>query len=332
MRHRPCSTLAALLALCALWGCGDSDGSPAKASAKEAAGSARAIAAFAQFPEASNLVIGIDVAAIQKSPLWQRLGPQMTARVPSLAKLSSACGFDPLTKVRAIVIGGDMTSDDNAILTIKGLSRKDLAACAGGTKAASGVLSELTIGDSVLWIAWTGKDELLMSPRVEMKAGAPAATLATGKKWLADRAKGTGGLDHNAAAMALLGAVDTGANVWFVALPNPKLPMSVDGNESRGAYGTVAVGDGLALAITLRMESAEVAAEVVDKANTVLAMLEQHPRYGDLVKALTVSIAATDSAVTLKASFSAESLDEVTNKAKNLAPAIFGDASKAAPE
>lgn len=330
MRHRPCLSLLAAVAL--LWACGDGDDKPANEDPAKAAAQSATVPTFARLPAASNLIIGIDVAAVIQSPLWDRLGPQMAANIGALAKIEAACGFDPLSKIQSLVIAGDMTSDDNAVLSIKGITRDDIATCKNGLGRAGeklvidqgGALTKYALGDTAMWVAWMAEDELLISPRAEMGPGESAADLAVGQKWLTDRATGVGGLDQNAVAMALLGAVDTDADVWFVALPNAELPMTVDERKAKGARGTLALAEGVALAVALEMESAEVATEVVTKAKTVLAMLEKHPRYGAFVKALEVTITPSDSAVKLAASFSAEELDAVSEQAKNLAPAIFG--------
>jgi hypothetical protein len=98
-------------------------------------------------PRGAWLVVTVDVAAVRSSPIAQPLlSAGVGTSLPGLGSLSDACGFDPLTRMKELLVASPENGDsgDFGLAFTGDFTRDELARCAekairarGGTPATS---------------------------------------------------------------------------------------------------------------------------------------------------------------------------------------------------
>jgi hypothetical protein len=134
-------------------------------------------AAKKTLPGGLQAVVGINVAPIKASQLYQQLLPMAMAKAgdaqTKLDKFKSTCGLDATGILDSIVMG--MTTDEKAVIVIalKGTDQKGIEAC--GQKIAAGDGKKLTItkdgalvkysgmGEDDAYVRWLAKDTLAIA-------------------------------------------------------------------------------------------------------------------------------------------------------------------------
>jgi hypothetical protein len=201
-------------------------------------------AARAGLPADTKLVVGIDVAAAQKTQLFATLFPKLRDR-PDVAAafdaIKTSCKLDPLAIVQGAVLAVRTDDDNNALyLAIAGADRAKLTACmqTAGKAGASGdtvaVENEGNIttfrkGSETRALGWIGKDVVVIA---KDKA---ALTL-----WMG----GKGAFARSALGKALA-KVNTAATLWGAGEGKKELQP---GTTAQGGYGTVTVAGGKVVA------------------------------------------------------------------------------------
>ena len=286
-------------------------------------------AARAGLPADTKVVIGVDVAAVQKTQLFATFYPKLHDQ-PDIAKLldalKSGCKIDPLAVIQGIVIASSGEHEDGALyLAVSGVDRNKLSSClqtaaqaaappaeAGdkpadkaGDKPAdktarvtikqAGNITEVNRGGESGYFGWVGKDVLVVTLRATDK---PSLV-----KWMG----GKGALARSDVGKALA-RVNTGAAVWGAGIGTRELQP---GMTAKAGYGAVTYARGqLSADLHAVMENPGQAGSASMTANQQLSLIKatgQVPaELAPVVQA--ISVAADNDELRIKASVAEKDL------------------------
>lgn len=265
-------------------------------------------AAKAGLPADAKIVIGVDVAAVQKTQLFATFYPKLHDQ-PDVAKVLDAikdgCKIDPLAVIQGIVFASSGERDDGALyVAVSGIDRTRLSACLQTTAQAAaphaeasdkpgdkpadppakvtikqaGNITEVIRGSESGFFGWVGKDVLVVSFHATDK---PSLV-----KWMG----GKGALGKSDLGKTLA-RVNTAAAVWGAGTGTKELQP---GMTARAGYGSVTYAKGqLSTDIRAVMEDAGQAGSASIMANQQLSLVKatgQVPaELAPVVQAITVS-------------------------------------------
>lgn len=199
-------------------------------------------AARAALPADTKAVVGVDLAALQKSELVKALLPKLMSADAKQAvdTMKATCKVDAMTALQGMVLAvSDATSDGAAFFSLNGVDRAKFSTClqavvASGDKNAKvtikqdGALTQVTSGTTTKYFGWIGKDVVVVPFKPDDKAAFA--------KW----SGGKGALTKTA-AQKFVAKANTGAAIWFAG----EKPKSVDiGMPVVGGYGGVTLAAG----------------------------------------------------------------------------------------
>jgi hypothetical protein len=214
--------------------------------------------ARSKLPAGMTVVVGINVAPIKSSQLYQQFLPLAMAKAgkakDNLDQIKTTCGIDLTGSVDSVVIG--MLDDDHgvAIVQLKGTTQKALEACGAKVAKAEGKTLTITkdgavtkyggMGEDDAYVRWFSKDSLAVSSDKDTLTKLTAGGIA----------KDTVG--------SQISRIGTDAALWVVVKKDQDLG---DFNaKMSAAYGTLDVkGGNLAAKVHLVVDSAENATKVV---------------------------------------------------------------------
>jgi hypothetical protein len=282
-------------------------------------------AARAGLPADTRIVIGVDVAAVQKTQLFATFYPKLhdqpdVARV--LDAIKNGCKIDPLAVIQGIVIASSGEREDGALyLAVAGVDRNKLSSCLQATAQAAapaataadkpaenagdrtakvtvkqvGNITEVNRGGETGYFGWVGKDVLVVTLHATDK---PSLV-----KWMG----GKGALGKSDVGQALA-RVNTGAAMWGAGIGTRELQP---GMTVKAGYGAVTIARGqLSADIHAVMESAGQAGSASITANQQLNLIKatgQVPiEIAPVVQAITV--AADNDELRIKASVTEKDL------------------------
>jgi hypothetical protein len=276
-------------------------------------------AARAGLPADAKVVIGVDVATVQKTQLFATFYPKLHDQ-PDVAKVLDAikdgCKIDPLAVIQGFVFASSGERDDGAMyLAVSGIDRTRLASCLQTTAEATapraeaadkpgdkpadkpakvtikqaGNITEVSRGGESGYFGWVGKDVLVVTFHATDK---PSLV-----KWMG----GKGALARSDIGKTLA-KVNTAAAVWGAASGTKELQP---GMTARGGYGAVSYAKGqMSADIHAVLESAAQAGSASMTANQQLNLIKatgQVPvEIAPVVQAITIS--ADNDEVRIKAS------------------------------
>lgn len=290
-------------------------------------------AARAGLPADTKVVIGVDVAVVQKTQLFATFYPKLHDQ-PDVAKVLDAiktgCKIDPLAVIQGIVIASSGEHEDGALyLAVSGVDRNKLSSClqitaqaaappaeAGdkpGDKTAdkpgdkmadktakvtikqAGNITEVNRGGESGYFGWVGKDVLVVTLHATDKASLV--------KWMG----GKGALAKSDVGKTLA-RVNTGAAMWGAGIGTREVQP---GMTAKAGYGALSYARGqLSADIHAVMENAGQAGSASMTVNQQLGLLKasgQIPlEVAPVVQAITV--AADNDEVRIKASVAEKDL------------------------
>ncbi|HEY4239375.1 MAG TPA: hypothetical protein VGM88_06140 [Kofleriaceae bacterium] len=227
-------------------------------------------AAKAGLPADAKIVVGLDVAAISKTPIYSTLMPKLLKKpefASAIEQIKTKCKIDALAAIQSIVVAMDATKEDGAIYVgVDGIDAATVASCAAKTDdkgkvtaTTTGNITELTLADktdkTTAYIGWAGKDVIV----VPMKSGSKPALL----KWM----NGHGAFARSGASAAL--KTDTSAPIFGGGQVDTEIQPGV---KMTAGYGKLTfAGGGLAADVHAIMTTAKSAADMAAMANTQLA-------------------------------------------------------------
>jgi hypothetical protein len=251
-------------------------------------------AAKANVPGTAALIVGLDIAALTKAPLFKMGFPVLLGQKPeikaTLELLQSTCQIDPLTAIDGFVVATDKDQKQGAAyIQFKGLDEAKIVSCleamfrSQGTKDAkitvtrSGAITQLSQGKDNLYVTWIGTDVVAMALEPKDKAQLQAWT--GGKKSLATGAVGK-----------LAAKVDTRAAFWVASA----MEQEVEKMKMKGGYGALALAKGtLAIDLHMVMPTAVDAKSVADKASAELAAKTNGPGLAPALKPVMEAVKIT---------------------------------------
>lgn len=255
---------AAAIAL-AIAGCGGDKSEPtastAPAAAVPAIPPAQLAADLAMLPSDAELVIGLDVAALVASPVWQQLVMPLlveNALADRLAELKTRCGIDPLVSVKAVTLGmkGLGAASPEGVIVIHGLAKQETTGCLDRwatptlSVARDGEITTLETprGDRLGFRFTTDRDTVIAF------GGDPIGTLKAA-------VTGSGKLATTPQFAAQFARLKPARSAWMVMDGRAKAfeLLAALGLRPVALAGSADIADGLALDVGLAMANAEAA-------------------------------------------------------------------------
>ena len=247
-------------------------------------------AAKKTLPAGLQAVIGVNIAPIKSSQLYQQLLPMALAKSgdaqAKLDKLKTTCGLDATGMLDSVVVG--MTGEEKAVVVValKGTTQKALEACGQKIAKADGKTLTITkdgaitkyggMGDQDAYVKWLSKDTLALAPDKDTLTALTAGGIA----------RDTVGAEA--------GKVNTSAALWGVVNKSQDIPELK--GKMTSAYATLDLKAGNLVAdVHLVLDSPKTA---TDGAAMAKQQLDGIKKSGQVPKQFT---ALLDS-VTIKAS------------------------------
>lgn len=256
-------------------------------------------AARAALPADATLVIGVDLAAIQKSELFAAVFPKLRAR-PGVGEmfdlLKDHCKLDPLAVVQSAVVAmADNHTDGAVYLAVTGVDRAGLAKCIEAVNQGNGAkvtvqqdgnLTQLTKDNAVSYAGWVGKDVIVMSLHPEDK---PALV-----KWMGGK-----GAFARSGLSATLTKVNKAAALWSAGDVVKELEPGATAKTFYGAF--TFAGGNLGADLHVVMQDAAQAAQVKKTTTDNIAAfkLKSHTPLGGMMD--KISVATSGNEVVVKA-------------------------------
>jgi len=223
-------------------------------------------------PVDSELVIGINFAQVQQSPLWQKFV------VPALgqgdlgqaqAKFKQLCNFDALAETKSIAVGAKHLNSGAAeiVMVVHGLMRDKVTACLNNPNVAAEASKEH------LELRHDGDVTIMHDTN---KPNAVALQFLDGETLLAYASKNPTKADLQAlqtsqttlktspAFTELYGMIDTKASLWGLANGASGLldKLAEVGMKPKAVFGTLNVTDRLAADVRMRLDTPDQATQI----------------------------------------------------------------------
>lgn len=226
-------------------------------------------------PADSQVVVGINVAQIQASPLWKQfVEPAIQNKMDAgekakLEEFKTKCGFDPISSVKSISLGvSNVDASPNAIVVLRGLDKSKSWACIDKMKeemTKDG--SELTKdGDVGLIKSKDGSTVAFLfvnDSTLVLNAGEAGGTAAAVKQ----AAAGDSALKTSPAFVELYGKINNKDSLWGLVNGNIKAfdqAAAMAGAKPTAVFGSLNVTDGLSMDLRVRMPTTDAAAQLAN--------------------------------------------------------------------
>lgn len=225
-------------------------------------------------PVDSESVFGVNLAAIQQSPLWNEfIAPRvMSDSVKStLDDFKTKCNVDPLTVVKSASIGlKDSTKE--AVLVVHGPDKAKVMACADKMKAEQDPKVTVSTDGDVTMVKATNGDVTVAFQFIDDDS----AVIVVGAKANAAGVKAamakTGGLASSAAFVDMYNRIDTEKSLWMLLNGKNKAfqALAMAGIKPTHAFGALDVSEGIDLDLRLRLASPDQATQSATMMKTQL--------------------------------------------------------------
>lgn len=263
---------------------------PARADSSKAWSAARV-----GLPADARIVVGLDFAVLKKTQLFAAYYPKLLDKAEvseAIDAIKTICKIDPLTVVQGVVIASTEDQQDGAAyVSLAGLDKARLSSClqrvaqhidktAKITVKHDGNVTQISDGQDSRFVAWVGKDVLVLPVRSEDKAS--IARWTGGKGSLAKSTIGK-----------TIAKLNTSAPLWAAGEVTRELQPGV--NVKR-AFGTVTISKGnLDADAHAVLESASQAQAMASSAKQQLDEAKQAtllpPAIGAMLKTVTITTA-----------------------------------------
>jgi len=251
-------------------------------------------AAKAGLPADATVVVGVDLAAIQKTQTFATLFPKLRSK-PRVAEifdlLKDHCKLDVLAVVQSAVFATSADHDDGAVyLAVTGIDRAGLASCLAavnqenGSKIAikqDGNVTQLTKDNGSSYMGWVGKDVLVVATHRDDKAALV--------KWMG----GNGALAKSALS-ATLAKVNKSATLWSAGDVVKEVEA---GASTKAFYGAFTFAGGKLISdLHVVMQDAAQAAKVKTTTidNIAAFKLKAHTSLGTMIDAVAVTTSGNE--------------------------------------
>lgn len=264
---------------------------PAAAAATAAAGDDLGL-----LPVDSEMVMGLNFASLQKSPLWKKfVEPQLLKddAQKKLAEFKDKCGFDPMSAVTSISLGmkGVGADKPDGVIVVHGPEKGKVLACIDKMKdEAAKEGTTITNDNGVVTIKPKDDGDAMSFTYVNDTTlvgvigpnSSPASVLAA--------AKGGSALKTSPAFVEMYGKIKTGDSLWMLMNGNSKAfdQAASMGFKPKAVFGSVNVSDGLAVDLRVRLETPEQATQIAGMAKG------QVGQFAKMVDTLDIAAEASD--------------------------------------
>ncbi len=211
-------------------------------------------------PVDAELVLGIDVDALRRSPLGPQIsGKLSTSAGPQLRAFQATCGFDPMQTIHSISMGLKNLKQDtpDGVIVVNGLDRPKLMACIAKLKGQGGNSSLVVEGDVILTTSSSGSRGAFAFVDASTIVGVIGATV--GKPELHAVLSAGAPLHTSPAFAELLKLTDLEATVWTVVNGSSSLfdqATGALGMRPKAVFGSVTLTAGLTMNVRMRLDSA----------------------------------------------------------------------------
>lgn len=252
-------------------------------------------AAKAGLPADAKIVVGVDLAAIQKTQLFATYYPQLLEQAEAakvIAAIKDTCKIDPLAVVQGLVVAiSDDHEDGAAYLAFSGVDKAKLSSCfqrvsqgmadktAKITLKQDGNITQVSDGKDTVFVGWVGKDVLVVSRHPKDKASLVS--------WMG----GKGALARSELGKSIA-KLNTAATLWGTAAATKEIQNGVTAN---GGYGAVTFAKGN---VDADLHAVMAAA---DQATTMAGFTKQQLDMAKLIPQLPPGVPAMLKAVTVTA-------------------------------
>ncbi|MBA3396735.1 MAG: hypothetical protein H0T89_29150 [Deltaproteobacteria bacterium] len=236
---------------------------------------------LALLPVDSEIVLGLNIAQLQKSALWKKfVEPQMMKgdAQAKMAEFKAKCGFDPMTAVQSLSMGfkGVGGAKPDGVVVVHGPEKskvmpcfekmKDEAAKEGSTITRDGDIVTVK-GKSGETFAFTYVGDTTIVGVVGTNAN-PAGVKAA--------AAGTSALKTSQAFVEMYSKVNTNDSLWFLMNGSSKVfdKAAQMGFKPKAVFGSVNVTDGLAVDMRVRLDTPQQATQITNMATSQVAQFK----------------------------------------------------------
>jgi hypothetical protein len=262
-------------------------------------------AAKAGLPAEAKIVVGVDIAAIQKTQLFAAYYPKLLEKADAsklIEALKSTCKLDPIGAVSGVVFATSGDQEDGALyIALSGTDRTKLSSCiprvvqgmdqsAKVTIKQDGNVTEVFDGKKTAFLGWVGKDVIVAPFHEDDKASL--------QKWMG----GKGALAKSELSKSIA-KINTSAMVWGAADATKEIQPGI---TAKGGYGSIAFAKGnLNADIHAVMANADQATTMANSTKQQLDAVKMFPKLPpgvpEMIKAITITAAGDE--VVLKGSF-----------------------------
>ncbi len=235
-------------------------------------------------PADADAVLGIDLAQLRSSTLWQQfVAPALSSAEP-IRDFEAMCGFDPIASLGSVTFGLRGFGNDASFagtIVLHGIDRTKAMACFNhdGVAKAEQVGAHVTVdGNIALLVAPDGYHTgfTFLDDTTALVVLGPEAT----KDGIANIAAGGGGLDASNGFQALFANVNATDSLWLVVTDASPLLASINSEiasytsiQLHGVYGSIGMSDAFTVQGAIRLDSPEHAAQIVSDAQKELDAL-----------------------------------------------------------
>lgn len=223
-------------------------------------------------PAETDLVLGVDMAALRHSAMWQQFQPQVQAIGQEFAKLGGQCGPNPIDTLERFAMAVKVQNDGavQGVIVARGVDTTRVLDCIVAQSNKNGGTAKLDRGVAVVTYpdrpnvqmaaATVGPSTLVVQLDATANADTIAAVLASGTP-----------LRKSTSFMTLFQRREPGAAVWGMANGNaPMFEQLAQMNmRPRSLDGTLSVTDRFTFAVRMTMATPEDAAHIVSELDQI---------------------------------------------------------------
>lgn len=232
--------------------------------------------AFSLFDARTNMVVGVDLAAIVSSEPYELYRRPIEAAIDqsddfaNLRKLRETCGFDPLAEIEQIVAGAFMdpygeVKTGPVVVVIRGMARSQFVQCSEKATARDGgeVLEQgefTLVTDSAgkeSWVLWLDSDTMVLADKLSRED--------------INARRAQRGVDGHPDMYAILEQVPQDSAMWIAMRPDSGIQIPEGGIGFSKPFtltamsGWLKVANGLDIHATMRLNNDQLAGQLYEE-------------------------------------------------------------------
>jgi hypothetical protein len=238
---------------------------------------------LALIPMDSEAVIGVNFAQLQQSALWKQYVAPQLGKAPGFDKFKALCGFDPLDSLKSVAMGlkglGGSGNDASGTVVVHGYDKTKSMSCfdKDGVKEAEKDGTKVVIDGDVVMVTLKDGKHVGFTFVNNDTALAVVGPDASSKDSIKKVAAGGSALRSSQAFVEMFQKINSQDTLWMVINGNSPAfsKMGSMGIKMKAIFGSLAVSDGLAVNMRLRLDSPDAASGMVSMAKGQLGQAKQ---------------------------------------------------------